>query len=171
MAERARPAFTETADRAKDHGTMRIRDQEGEAGFTIVELMTVILIIALLIAIALPTYLGARQRAADRAIQTDMRTGLAAALAYYSETASWDGFDATQAAREEPRLTWVNGGAPARGEVSIHVHSDQDLLLVGLSSSHTYFCLAQVATSPATDTSQGQTFAQVDTVAECNNGW
>lgn len=154
---------------------MRIRHErlsvEHEDGFSLIELMTVVLIIALMIAIALPTYLGARTRAADKAIQTDMRTGLAAALAYYSETANWDGFDATQARDEEPRLAWVNGGAPARGEISIHVHSGQTLLLVGLSSSRTYFCLAQVPTSPATDTGHGDLFTDVDTIAECTNGW
>jgi type IV pilus assembly protein PilA len=147
------------------------RDLHAEDGFTLIELMTVVLIIALLIAIALPTYLGARQRAADRAMQTDMRTGLAAALAFYSENGDWTGFDATQAALEEPRLTWTNGGAPARGEVSIHVAAGQELLLVGLSSSQTYFCLAQVAGSPQTDKGQGTAFADVDEITECTNGW
>lgn len=149
----------------------RPRCASSEDGFTLIELMTVVLIIALLIAIALPTYLGARQRAADRAMQTDMRTGLAAALAFYSEEGDWTGFDATQAAREEPRLSWVNGGAPGRGQVSIHVHAGQELLLVGQSSSNRFFCLAQVAGSPSTDKGQGAAFADVDDITECNNGW
>jgi hypothetical protein len=51
------------------------------------------------------------------------------------------------------------------------VHADQELLLVGLSSSGTYFCLAQVAGSPATARGRGATFAAVDTVGECSGGW
>ncbi len=143
-----------------------------EAGFTLVELMVVILVVGMLIAIALPTFLGARARAADRAIQADMRTGLAAALAYYAQTRDWTGFELAQAQIEEPMIPWVEDPAgPGRGEISIHIHEDQELLLVGLSSSGTYFCLAQVPGSPSTVRGRGETFDEVDSIAECTGGW
>jgi type IV pilus assembly protein PilA len=41
------------------------------------------LIIGNLIGIALPIFLGARERAQNRAATTDLRTGLAAALTYF----------------------------------------------------------------------------------------
>src|SRR5680860_1415575 len=41
--------------------------QNREDGFTLIELMVVILIIAILIAVAIPTFLGFRERAQDRA--------------------------------------------------------------------------------------------------------
>ena len=144
---------------------------DGEAGFTLIELMVVVLIIGVMIAIALVTFLGARKRAQDRAIQTNMRSGLAAALAYYTEAQAWDGFDAVQATTEEPRIDWVDPGPPVSGETAIVVHAGQQLLLVGQSGSGTYFCLAQTATNPATLQGAGPAFTDVDTVAECNGGW
>ena len=147
------------------------RSPSGEDGFTLIELMVVVLIIGVVMAIALATFLGARKRAQDRAIQTNMRTGLAAALAYYTEAQEWDGFDAVQATAEEPRIDWVDPGPPASGQTAIVVHAGQELLLVGQSGSGTYFCLAQIPTNPATTQGSGATFADVDTVPECTGGW
>jgi type IV pilus assembly protein PilA len=157
---------------------MRRRELDGsrrglssEDGFTLIEMMVVVLIIGVVIAIALATFLGARKRAEDRAIQTNMRSGLAAALAYYTEAQDWDGFDAVQATTEEPRIAWVDPGPPVSGQTAIVVHAGQELLLVGQSGSGTYFCLAQVPTNPATVQGSGAAFADVDTVPECTGGW
>ncbi|MEW6059944.1 MAG: type II secretion system protein [Actinomycetota bacterium] len=142
-----------------------------ERGFTLIELMVVILIVGILIAIALPTYLGTRKRAQDRAAQTNLRTGLAAAMIYWSENARYTGFDAAVGLATEPSLDWADSGDPSEDQVAIQLAQAGDLLLVTHSASGTYFCLRQLASSPAFIKGRGQAFADVDTLAECTGGW
>jgi type IV pilus assembly protein PilA len=56
-----------------------------ERGFTLIELMVVVLIIAILLAIAIPTFLGARHRANDRAAQSNARSAHVTELVVYSD--------------------------------------------------------------------------------------
>jgi type IV pilus assembly protein PilA len=63
--------------------------RDDERGFTLIELMVVVLIIAILIAIAIPTFLGARKRAQDRAAQSDLRNALTAEKTFYTDFQSY----------------------------------------------------------------------------------
>lgn len=81
---------------------------EDDGGFTLIELMVVVLIIAILIAIAIPTFLGARSRAQDRAAQSDVRNALTAEKTYYSDNQTYSATTATMKAIE-PSLKWGAG--------------------------------------------------------------
>jgi type IV pilus assembly protein PilA len=68
--------------------TMR-RGLNREDGFSLIELMVVVMIIAILIAIAIPSFLGFRKNAQDRAAQSDLRTVLLAQNAFQLETGAF----------------------------------------------------------------------------------
>ncbi len=65
-------------------------DGAAEAGFTLIELMVVLLIIAILLAIAIPTFLGVANSAGDRAAQSNLTNALTEVKALYQNSASYN---------------------------------------------------------------------------------
>jgi type IV pilus assembly protein PilA len=76
--------------------------------------MVVVLIIAILIAI--PTFLGARTRAQDRAAQASLRNALVAAKSIYTDTQSYATAEGAGLTAVEPSLTYQAKGTASTGQ-------------------------------------------------------
>ena len=84
-----------------------------EHGFTLIELMIVVLIVAILVAIAIPTFLGQRKGAEDSAAKSNLRNALATEKAYYAGGAGVFTADLDTLSAIEPSLFNVTGASPA----------------------------------------------------------
>ena len=62
-----------------------------------IELLVVIVIIGILLAIAVPSYLGFKDRANNRAAQADIRAAIPSAEAFYADNGTYVGLDVTTA--------------------------------------------------------------------------
>jgi len=138
------------------------RRKGSEEGFTLIELMVVVLIIAILIAIAIPTFLGARQRAQDRAAQSNARNGLTAEKTIYTDAQAYTS-SSTTLTGVEPSLNFVAdevpGAANQNNEVAVSVsqtNTPGDTVIVGVKSkSNTCFYIKDVTASPGTQYAKG----------------
>ena len=75
------------------------RLRKEEQGFTLIELLIVLVIIGILLAIAVPSYLGFKDRAEKKAAASNVRAAIPAAEAYYADNGnySWANLAALQA--------------------------------------------------------------------------
>src|ERR1700722_11832018 len=104
----------------------------GDGGFTLIELMVVVLILAILIAIAIPTFLTARNSADARVAQTDLhnamtaeRTERAAVQSFSADPTTIQGIHRISDWTTSPASTGVEN------QVSVLVGDGGDKVLVG----------------------------------------
>src|SRR5262245_36488823 len=115
--------------------------REAEDGFTLIELMVVVLIIAILITIAIPSFLGARRRAEDRAAQSNLRTALVQAKVVYTDRQDYTFATAPALQALEGAIVFVDGATPSTDPkmVSVDPRSVSFVVVAGHSKSGNCF--------------------------------
>jgi type IV pilus assembly protein PilA len=125
-----------------------IADEEGtESGFTLIELMVVLLIMAILLAIAIPTFLGVKGGAQDRAAQSNLTNALLSAKAMYTAQGTYPvaaSFTATMAT-QEPELVFTTATVTTvpSNQISFDTSADgNQVILVDYSPNGAGTCWA-----------------------------
>ena len=138
--------------------TLRRHLNKDEDGFTLIELMVVVLIIAILIAIAIPTFLGAQDRARDRGAQSDLRNALTASKTLATDNAGKffgpDGttpINATHMEEAEPSLEYAAMAGVTTSIVGVSTAADgSQITLVKESASGTFFGISSNSSGEVT---------------------
>ncbi len=149
--------------------------QDREAGFTLIELMVVMLIMAILLAIAIPTFLGTRNTANNRATQSTLENALTTAKAYFARTQNFTPSGncgtapaanlACLLAQSEPQIGFQAAGGSSSGPNTVVVSESafagswpvtggatpvsNAVLLVGYSKSGTCWSILDIEVPPA----------------------
>jgi type IV pilus assembly protein PilA len=95
----------------------RIAQGNVEGGFTLIELLVVIIILGILLAIAVPSYIGFKSKAEASAAQANVRAAVPAVEAFYADNGTYVGLSNASTAAT-PGISYYDPASAAKVTVS-----------------------------------------------------
>ena len=153
----------------------RIRDVED--GFTLIELMVVLLIIAILIVMGLPTFLGVRSRFEDRAAQQELRNGVLAARILFTDNATFVSSTPAGLFQIEPNGCYVASATQSLASAAVCAAGagNASVSVWGQGPNPNQFSAAKMSASGSCflilDSLSGTFYGKTTTAANCTGQW
>lgn len=123
------------------------RLHSGERGFSLIEVLVVVIVIGILVAIALPAFLSQRQKGQDANAKSNARNVVSALEACYTNAQSYTNCNVSQ----DVKASGIPTGS-GKGQVSLASLQVDNYQVVGNSESGNKFTITSPSSGPRTRT-------------------